>query len=123
MKNINVFIISSIVSLITLGYTGLAYLRKGYPAQVPYKLFILIIPILYGLLGIINKYVVLQFGLKYSLLVGALFGLLLSFIGRFTLNLPIVLFDFTKETEYQVHLVAMLLYAGIFRYIITPITK
>ena len=122
MKNTRVFIISSIVSLITLGYLGVAYMRKGYPSTVPYKLFILVIPVAYGLFGIINKYVIKRFGIEYSLVVGALFGLILSSIGRFVLNLPQLLFNFTKETEYQVHLGAILLYACILRYIITPLT-
>ena len=122
MKNCRVFIISSIVSLITLGYLGLAYIKKGYPSNVPYKLFILVIPVVYGLFGIINKYVIGRFGIEYSLVCGALFGLILSYIGRFVLHLPQLLFDFTEETEYQVHLVAIVLYAGIFRYIITPLT-
>ena len=122
MKNSRVFIISSLVSLITLGYLGVAYMIKGYPSTVPYKLFILVIPVAYGLFGIINKYVIKRFGIEYSLVVGALFGLILSSIGRFVLNLPQLLFNFTKETEYQVHLGAILLYACILRYIITPLT-
>ena len=50
-----------------------------------------------------------------------IFGLLLSIIGRFSLNLPIKLFNFTKNTAYQVHIYAIILYAIIFRGIITPL--
>ena len=111
------FIISSFVSLITIGYIGKAFLSKKCPQSVPYEIF-LIIPLLYGIFGVINYH----FELKYSIVIGMLFGLLLSLVGRFKLNLPQLIFDFTKETEYQVHIIAIILYGGIFRFIITPLT-
>jgi hypothetical protein len=121
-KSVNIFIISSFVSLITIGYVGQAYTNRGCPANVPYELFPIFIPLLYGIFGLVNYYVTEKFGSKYSFLVGMLFGLLLSFIGRFGLNLPELIFDFTKKTEYKVHIYAMVLYAGIFQFLITPLT-
>ena len=50
-----------------------------------------------------------------------IFGILLSIIGRFGLDLPIKLFNFTKKTSYKVHIYAIILYAIIFRFIITPL--
>tara|TARA_B110000977_G_C11071735_1_gene489762 strand:- start:2204 stop:2596 length:393 start_codon:yes stop_codon:yes gene_type:complete len=118
-----VFIISGFVSIITLVYVGLAYKKNNCPPTIPYGLFPIFIPILYGVFGIINYYIINNVGVYYSWLVGILFGLILSLIGRFMLNLPILLFNFTKRTEYNVHLYAMLIYSCIFQFIITPLTK
>jgi hypothetical protein len=122
-KNASIFLISGLISVITLFYLGAAFRKHGSPASVPYHLFIIMIPLLYGLFGLINYYVVQKYGQFFSLLVGAVFGLLLSLIGRFILNLPILIFGFTKKTEYKVHIYATLLYAGIFQLIISPITN
>jgi hypothetical protein len=121
-KTLNVFVISSFVSIITLTYLGRAYIRHDCPSKVPFESFLIFIPLLYGIFGIINYYVVKRFGYQYSFLVGILFGLKLSVIGRFWLNLPQLLFGFTKNTEYKVHIYAMILYACIFQFIITPLT-
>jgi len=123
MDNIKIFWTHSILSLITLGYIGVAYITKGYPEAVPYKLFIVSLPILYGIFGLINCYVIATLGHRYSFIVGAIFGLILSSAGRFIFNLPKLLFDFTDETEYQVHLIAVLLYGSIFQFIMTPLTR
>ena len=117
------FVVSGFVSIITLGYVGMAYIKTKCPANVHYELFPVFIPLLYGIFGIINYYVMKQIGFQFSFLVGAAFGLLLSLIGRFVLNLPQLIFGFTKHTEYKVHLIAMILYALIFQFIITPLTK
>jgi len=121
-KSVNIFIISSFVSLITIGYIGQAFVSQGCPFNVPYELFPIFIPMLYGIFGLVNYYVTENFGSKYSFLVGMIFGLLLSFIGRFGLNLPQLIFGFTKKTEYKVHIYAMVLYAIIFHFLITPLT-
>ena len=118
-KYINIFMVSSLVSLITISYLGLAYLKR----PVLRLELLLMLPLLYGLFGIINYKVVEKKGWKYSFIVGSLFGLLLSLIGRFRLNLPTKLFNFTKKTEYKVHIYAIILYAGIFQFIITPLTQ
>jgi hypothetical protein len=121
-KGLTVFIISSFVSLITLGYLGFAYIGKKCPLNVPYDLFLFFIPLLYGIGGLINYKVIENVGLRYSFVVGGLFGLLLSLVGRFKLHLPTLIFNFTKKTEYMVHIYAVILYAIIFQLIITPLT-
>lgn len=122
-KNINIFIISSFVSIITLTYIGIAYNKKKRPSTIPYVLFSIFIPLLYGVFGLINYNVIKSRGDDYSLIVGMVFGLLLSIIGRFKFDLPIKLFGFTKETSHKVHLYAMILYAIIFRWIMTPLVN
>ena len=122
-NDLQVFLISSVISLITITYLRFAYVNNGYPENVPFKSFYTFIPLLYGVFGLINYYVVGRFGINNSFLVGGVFGLLLSSIGRFGLNLPELLFNFTKDTEYKVHLFAVLLYSMIFRFIMTPLTK
>ena len=117
-KYLNIFIISGFVSLITIGYIGRAFINKKCPTTIPYSVF-LIIPLLYGIFGVLNYYL----ELKYSIVIGMIFGLSLSLIGRFNLNMPQLIFDFTKETEYKVHIIAIILYACIFRLIITPLTR
>jgi hypothetical protein len=121
-KSLTIFSVSSFVSFITLGYLGFAFVDKKCPPGVPYKLFILIIPLLYGIGGIINYQVVEKMGMRYSFIVGAIFGLLLSLVGRFKLHLPTLIFNYTKKTEYMVHMYAAFLYAIIFQLIITPLT-
>jgi hypothetical protein len=122
-KNLNIFLISSFISIITLGYIGLAYNKKTRPSTIPYELFPIFIPLLYGLFGVINYYIIKKYGDNYSIVVGMVLGILFSVIGRFGLNLPIKLFDFTKNTSYKVHLYALILYAIIFRLIVTPLTN
>jgi len=117
---LTVFFISSFFSIITLGYIGIAYQNKNRPTTIPYELFPIVIPILYGVFGVLNYYIVSNYGNHYSIVVGMVVGLLFSSIGRFGLDLPIQLFDFTKKTSYMVHIYALLLYAIIFRWIITP---
>ena len=122
-NNATVFIISVAVSIITLGYVGFANVRNGCPANINSEFFPLFIPLLYGIFGVLNYYVTQNFGNGYSFLVGMLFGLLLSMLGRFMLNLPTKIFNFTDSNQWMVHIHAMVLYAGIFQLIITPLTK
>lgn len=119
-KNINIFLISSFISIITLGYTGIAYKNNNHPSTIPYELFPIFIPLLYGIFGLINYYIITNYGNNYSTIVGMVFGILLSIIGRFGLNLPIKLFNFTKNTSYKVHVYAIIMYSVIFRWVITP---
>lgn len=121
--NINIFLISSFISIITLGYIGIAYNNKHRPSSIPYELFPIFIPLLYGIFGVINYYIISNYGNNYSIIVGMGFGILLSIIGRFGLDLPIHLFDFTKNTSYQVHIYATIMYAIIFRSLVTPLTN
>jgi len=93
-------LISSFISIITLVYIGLAYNNKNRPSTIPYELFPIFIPLLYGIFGVINYYIISNYGNNYSIIVGMVFGILLSIIGRFCLDLPIKLFDFTNNTSY-----------------------
>jgi hypothetical protein len=122
-QNLNVFIISGFISLITIGYVGFAHLKNNCPLNIHYELFPIFIPLLYGIFGLINYYIIRNYGNNYSIVVGVLFGILLSSIGRFGLDLPIKLFNFTKNTSYKVHIYAIILYAIIFRLIITPLVN
>lgn len=117
-----IFIISSLVSIITITYLGVAYYRKQKPSNVNFKLMVLIIPLIYGISGVINYKMIEEYGINSSLIVGGLVGLLFSLVGRFILNLPTKLFEFTKNNEYQVHIIAVILYSIIFRFIITPLS-
>ena len=122
-KTTTIFIISSFVSIITIGYLGLAYNKQNRPSNIPYELFPVFIPILYGIFGLVNYYAIIKYGTNYSFFVGMLFGLILSLIGRFGLNLPKLLFNFTETTQYKVHIYAIFIYASIFQFIITPLTN
>ena len=114
-------LISSSISIITLGYIGFAYKNNNRPPKIPYELFPIFIPLLYGIFGLINYYIISNYNNNYSFIVGMIFGILLSIIGRFGLDLPIKLFNFTKKTSYKVHIYAIIMYAIIFRFIITPL--
>ena len=123
LSNQSIFLRSSLASIITIGYIGFAYVNKQYPRNVPYGTFVVFLPILYGIFGLVNHFVIRNIGIEYSLVVGGLFGLMLSIVGRFIFNLPSILFNFTTDTEYMVHIYAIILYALILRYVITPITS
>lgn len=122
-KNLIVFLISSFISIITLGYLGIAYNNKNRPSTIPYELFPIFIPLVYGIFGVINYYIISNYGNNYSIIVGMVFGIFLSIVGRFGLNLPIKLFNFTKITSYKVHIYAIIIYAIIFRALVTPLTN
>ena len=122
-KTINIFLLSSFISIITIGYIGNAYNNKNHPPTIPYELFPIFIPLLYGIFGVINYHIVSNYGNNHSIIVGMVFGILLSTIGRFGLDLPVKLFNFTKKTSYKVHIYAIIMYAIIFRLLITPLTN
>jgi hypothetical protein len=121
-KQLNIFVIALAASVITLSYLSAAYVKKKCQPELHFELFFIFVPLIYGIFGLVNYYIVQKFGTYYSLLVGAIFGLLLSIIGRFVLNLPELLFNFTPKNEYMVHIIAALLYAVIFQFLITPVT-
>tara|TARA_Y100000310_G_scaffold287766_1_gene312878 strand:- start:65 stop:448 length:384 start_codon:yes stop_codon:yes gene_type:complete len=119
-KEIKLFLVGSSLPmvLVTMLYMGLAFRRNGRPTDIPYEVVPIMVPLLFGLVSIANfRYK------KYSLVIGALLGLTFSLIGRFGFGLPQKLFSFTKSNEYQVHFLAMILYALIFRFIVTPIQE
>ncbi len=53
------------------------------PSTIPYELFPIFIPLLYGIFGLINYYIISKYGNNYSIIVGMALGILLSIIGRF----------------------------------------
>jgi hypothetical protein len=122
-KSLIIFTASAFVSIITLLYVGMAFNKSNRPSNVPYELFPIIIPILYGIFGLINHFITDKYGDHLSLFVGAAFGLLLSFMGRFALDLPRKIFGFTQKNACLVHFYAVILYALIFRFLITPLTN
>jgi hypothetical protein len=113
-KNFIIFCVSSSLPIffITLSYLGLAY-KNNRNKDVPFYLFPIILPLLFGLTGIINYHT------EYNFILGGLFGLLLSLIGRFGLDLPKKLFE--MEYPSKVHPTAIILYGLIFKFILTPI--
>ena len=116
------FLSAYFVSIVSVAYVGAAYEAKGRPASVPMAYIAVLLPLAYGFFGVLNKAAVARFGNNASLGVGAIFGLLLSLLGRFALNLPRTIFGMTSATEHAVHLHAALLYAFIFRFLVTPLT-
>jgi len=117
-----IFLISSSLPMfiVTMTYIGLAFRAKGRPSDVPYEFVPVIIPLLLGIFGVINYYAVEKYNKNASLVVGILFGLVLSTFGR-SQGVPIKLFDLTAENQYRIHIAAALYYATIFRFIITPV--
>lgn len=115
------FLLSSTVSWLTVAYLAYAFANSLRPSGVPFELFVLFLPIAYGFAGIINKHVVRYYGQNASIWVGAIVGLLFSLVGRYLFDLPILLFDMNKDTEFRVHFIAPVLYAIIFRFILTPV--
>ena len=129
MKNvIHAFIIASSLPcfFITALYVGNAMTNhKRAITHVPTETFMFGIPFMYGIFGIINYLVTTNTKSTYmsSLLVGAGLGLTLSIIGRFYLNLPKLMFGYTDQNAFQVHFVAMALYAVIFLTIVMPLQQ
>jgi len=104
--------------IITLSYIGNAY-RKN-KQDINYELLAVFIPAALGIFNVINMKIVEQYGINSSLIVGGIAGLIFSLVGRFKLELPKKIFNI--KDEYKVHLMAPVLYALIFRFIITPLT-
>jgi hypothetical protein len=119
-KNIHSFIIGSSVPVFIITYTYLiySYISNNKPKSIPITKILFMIPIIYGLAGIINYHYI-----KYSYIVGALFGLILSIFGRYIYNLPVLIFNLKKNNEYKVHIIAIILYSLIFQFILSPIQK
>lgn len=125
MKKIfNVFLTTSSLPsfAITLAYLGQAHKASGRRSDIPYETFPLFIPLMYGLAGILNYYIIKQFCKNASLIVGMIFGLLFSIIGRGLLSLPTKIFGFNEDNAWYVHIIAMIMYALIFRIVVTPLT-
>lgn len=101
---------------VTMMYVGYYFRKKGGPSDIHFEKFALVIPLFYGIFAVIEKKYI-----KNPLVTGALLGLFLSFMGRFILGLPQKMFGFSSQNEYQVHIIAMILYAMIFKFIVKPI--
>lgn len=127
MKNIlHAFVIASSLPcfFITALYVGNAMsTHKRAITYVSTEAFMFGIPFMYGIFGTINYLATMKYGRFSSMLVGAGLGLTLSIIGRFYLNLPKLMFGYTDQTSYQVHWIAMALYAVIFLTIVTPLQQ
>jgi hypothetical protein len=124
-SHVNAFIRgSSILStIITLSYLG--YYNSKTNAIKNYELVPIVVSVLIGLSNVINVYLVKKYkNDNISVVVGAGMGLVLSLSGRFLENnLPINMFGFTKKNINIIHVVAMVLYAFIFRFIISRVNK
>lgn len=121
---LNAFVIGSSlpVFVITFIYTGAAFRASERPSDVPFEQIALGVPLLFGLMGIVNWYVIKHYGNYSSFIVGAIHGLILSLLGRFILHLPSKIFDI-QSNKWQVHIIAPILYGLIFLFILTPLQK
>ena len=68
--------------------------------KIPYEVIPIIIPLGFGIVGTIN----------YNIFIGLFYGLILSYIGRFYLDLPTILFNIDKNDHHIVHLYAIVIY-------------
>lgn len=120
-NNIHAFFLSSSLPafFITMGYLSYNYAKNQRPSDVPIELFGVGIPLLFGIMGVIN-YNAIKYGSYNSLLVGAIFGIALSLVGRYYFNIPEKLFKMHKDKQKVVHMYAPVLYAAIFYFIISP---
>jgi hypothetical protein len=116
---------SSILStIITLTYVGNAFFRAGRPSEIPYELFAIFIPILFGIFNVIIMYFVKKYNNNnLAFLIGGIMGLIFSLIGRFKLNLPIKIFNFNTSNAHLVHIIAFIMYGTIFRFGIINLNK
>ena len=121
-NNIHAFILSSSLPafLLTMMYIGYFYIKNDKPKDIPLEFFSIAIPLSFGLFGMIN-YNITKFGSYNSLILGALFGCMLSLVGRYYYNIPEKLFKMSKETQKLVHFYGPVLYAIIFYVIISPL--
>lgn len=95
--------------------------------QYPLHLIPLFIPIIFGFWNIIYFWLGNSYPIKNKntriLFHGALLGLILAFIGVFKIGLPALLFSLTGTIQYLPLIVAPILYALIWRYIVNPLNN
>ena len=118
------FIIGSSLPSVLISnlYIGFANSQKNIIKR--YEFFPLGVAFLFGFYNIINYLLYTTFkNDTTAILMGIVYGLTLSFIGRFIFDLPTRLFDFTRTNEYTVHLYAITLYSTIFYFIIQNLNK
>lgn len=108
------FVINSFASVITLGYLHMIHTTPPLGDWVYVTM-----PYLYGIAGLINIWAIeYTNNINASILIGGLFGVLLSIIGRFWLDIPVKLLGYNKNNAHNVHIFAFGLYALIFRFVI-----
>ena len=107
-------IIGSFISIMYIG-SGFAEWRQSGNWDVnefnDFEMSIMAVLILIGLANVLAQNLVAVTGSYWmNVLVGILFGLMLSSMGRFGYGFPIKVFGFTESNEWTVHMYAALLY-------------
>lgn len=117
-KTLLAFILGTFVSFVSMLYIFKAdYNKNKLPMLHAVPFFI---AGTYGIANVINIHLMPK--QKYTMLLGAVMGILYSFVGRFLMgNLPVKLFGFTDENAYLVHPLAAGFYALIFELILKPL--
>lgn len=105
-------------SMFTNFYLMSAYIYHNEPPNVPMHIIMFLVPMLYG----ITLLFALLVEFEYMFIIGALFGLAMSLLGRFGFELPKRLFLMKPSEEYQVHIIAPVLYGTFFQLLIKPLT-
>lgn len=108
---------SVIGGIVSFGYIGAGFAnwRKGgsWNPNVDVNNFewmMASVLILLGLFNVVGQNLVKAYGYYWNFIIGALFGLTLSIIGRFGFDFPVKVFDFNRDNDWTVHLYAALLY-------------
>ncbi len=119
-ENLISFLIGASVigSLVSFGYIGAGFAkwRKSGNWDVSmdvnkFEWMMFSVMILLGLFNVLAQNLVEEYNwYGWNVIIGALFGLTLSLIGRFGFDFPVKVFDFNRSNEMMVHLYAMLLY-------------
>ena len=113
--------VSFAVTFVTISYLTIGYDRAKDPPKQSRKSLEIAARLSYGIANVIN--VAMGNTLAGAAVVGALFGEILSVVGRFGLDLPKRLFDMPTEKEWHVHIIAPVLYALIFVFLIRPLNQ
>lgn len=128
---------SSILSTVwSEWYMGKNYDEAGCPCDltffgnknIKFYLYPIIVPILYGLFNVLNVFLQSQFPDVNEWLVaagvGALFGFLLSVVGRFGFDFPRRVFGFkTQREQASVHWMAPIFYGVVFAVIVQSLNR
>ena len=110
-------------SFVTVAYLVAGFRASGRPGSVRLETDIPVVMAAYGLAAVANRRAVQRWGRDASLAVGAAVGLALSLFGRLVLGYPQKLFGLPPGRAWIVHPVAAVLYAAIFRVVVTPVTE
>lgn len=99
-------------AFVTLTYTAKAFEITDKKPEVSQQLLNIGIRIAYGLANTVLVF--LGNTLPNAAAVGAIFGEIMSLIGRYKLNLPFMLFGLKQEDTWKVHVIAPFMYMLIF---------